>query len=70
MAHTPLTQGSLESEYKESMEQVPVPLGRWAQPEEIADAARWMLAPTTSYLVGSYLVIDGGTDALLRPDTF
>ena len=35
-----------------------------------AVAAAWALSPAASFLIGSFLVIDGGTDALVRPDVF
>ena len=37
-----------------------VPLGRIAQPEEIAAAAVWLCSPDASYITGSVLVADGG----------
>jgi NAD(P)-dependent dehydrogenase (short-subunit alcohol dehydrogenase family) len=37
-----------------------VPLGRVAEPEEIARAVLWLLSDEASYVTGSHLVIDGG----------
>ena len=37
-----------------------VPLGRIAEPEEIAAAAVWLCSPQASYVTGSVLVADGG----------
>ena len=37
-----------------------VPLGRIAEPEEIAAAAVWLCSPQASYITGSVLVADGG----------
>jgi NAD(P)-dependent dehydrogenase (short-subunit alcohol dehydrogenase family) len=37
-----------------------VPLGRIAEPEEIAAAAVWLCSPEASYVTGSVLVADGG----------
>lgn len=37
-----------------------VPLGRIAEPEEIATAAVWLCSPEASYITGSVLVADGG----------
>jgi NAD(P)-dependent dehydrogenase (short-subunit alcohol dehydrogenase family) len=37
-----------------------VPLGRIAEPEEIAAAAVWLCSPEASYITGSVLVADGG----------
>jgi NAD(P)-dependent dehydrogenase (short-subunit alcohol dehydrogenase family) len=45
-------------------------VGHWAEPREIAAAATWLLGPDSSFVVGSVIFVDGGTDALVRPDTF
>ena len=37
-----------------------VPLGRIAEPEEIAAAVVWLCSPQASYITGSVLVADGG----------
>ena len=37
-----------------------VPLGRVAEPEEIARAVLWLLSDEASYVTGSHLVVDGG----------
>jgi len=37
-----------------------VPLGRIAEPEEIAAAAVWLCSSEASYITGSVLVADGG----------
>ncbi len=37
-----------------------VPLGRIAEPEEIAAAAVWLCSPEASYITGSVLIADGG----------
>ena len=37
-----------------------VPLGRIAEPEEIAAAVVWLCSPGASYITGSVLVADGG----------
>src|SRR5947207_2055251 len=37
-----------------------VPLGRIAEPGEIAAAAVWLCSPEASYITGSVLVADGG----------
>ena len=37
-----------------------VPLNRWAQPIEIADAVAFLVAPNTGYITGEILTVDGG----------
>ena len=45
----------------------PSALGRPGRPEEVAAAIAWLLGDESSLVVGTTLVIDGGTDALLNP---
>lgn len=52
---------------KASLDRVPIPLGRWGRPEEIASVIGFLLSPQSSYIVGQVLFADGGTDALLQP---
>ncbi|QSE72360.1 SDR family NAD(P)-dependent oxidoreductase [Rhodococcus sp. PSBB049] len=40
-----------------------IPLGRMAEPSEIACAAVWLLTDDASYVTGSHLVCDGGLTA-------
>jgi NAD(P)-dependent dehydrogenase (short-subunit alcohol dehydrogenase family) len=37
-----------------------IPLGRVGQPEEIADAAIWLLGPQASYVHGTTIDVTGG----------
>lgn len=46
---------------------LPVPLGREAQPEELAGAIAFLLGPDARYVHGALLKVDGGSDALVRP---
>ncbi|HLX87091.1 MAG TPA: SDR family oxidoreductase [Acidimicrobiales bacterium] len=66
---TPLLAASLEDPTLGPLvDALPVPLGRRAAPEEIAGAIAFLLDPANGYVHGSVLFVDGGTDALLRPD--
>ncbi len=46
---------------------LPVPLGRDAQPEELASAIVFLLGEDARYVHGALLHADGGVDALVRP---
>jgi NAD(P)-dependent dehydrogenase (short-subunit alcohol dehydrogenase family) len=46
------------------------PVGGSAEPEQIATAMRFLLSEEANFICGSVLFVDGGTDAMLRPDTF
>jgi NAD(P)-dependent dehydrogenase (short-subunit alcohol dehydrogenase family) len=46
------------------------PVGGSAEPEQIATAMRFLLSEEANFICGSVLFVDGGTDAMMRPDTF
>jgi NAD(P)-dependent dehydrogenase (short-subunit alcohol dehydrogenase family) len=46
----------------------PMPVGRAGAPDEIAALIAFLLGPDARFFVGSVVFVDGGTDALLRPD--
>ncbi|MFT6285927.1 MAG: NAD(P)-dependent dehydrogenase (short-subunit alcohol dehydrogenase family) [Halieaceae bacterium] len=45
-----------------------IPIGRQGQPKDIAAAASFLLSEKASFICGSVLYIDGGHDALFRPE--
>jgi NAD(P)-dependent dehydrogenase (short-subunit alcohol dehydrogenase family) len=56
--------GTLTAE-QESRENRIIPLGRFAEPDEIARAALWLLSSEASYITGAILPVDGGMSAQL-----
>lgn len=53
-----------------AIEMFPLPIGRPAAPEEIAAFISFLLSEDARFFCGSVLFVDGGTDALLRPDAW
>ena len=49
---------------------LPVPVGRIGTPDDVAALVRFTLGADAGYLHGAVLVLDGGTDAIARPDDF
>jgi 3alpha-hydroxysteroid 3-dehydrogenase len=65
---TPLTEQALQHPLTgPAIREYPVPLGRWGEKDEIA-AAAWFLLDTPSWVHGTVLFVDGGTDALFNPE--
>jgi NAD(P)-dependent dehydrogenase (short-subunit alcohol dehydrogenase family) len=48
-------------------EAFPIPVGRRGTVDDIADAV-WFVLAEAPFMVGSVLFVDGGSDALMRPD--
>jgi NAD(P)-dependent dehydrogenase (short-subunit alcohol dehydrogenase family) len=66
---TPMLEGIMaDSEVGPLVEALPVPLSRRGAPHEVASAVAFLLDPANGYIHGSVLFVDGGSDALLRPD--
>jgi NAD(P)-dependent dehydrogenase (short-subunit alcohol dehydrogenase family) len=47
-----------------------VPTGSIGQPDQIANAVCFLLSDKATFVCGSVLFVDGGHDAMLRPDQF
>jgi NAD(P)-dependent dehydrogenase (short-subunit alcohol dehydrogenase family) len=46
----------------------PIPAGRPGRPGEVAALVAFLLSDDAGFFCGSFLTMDGGTDAALRPD--
>ncbi|MYR08258.1 SDR family oxidoreductase [Gordonia sp. SID5947] len=64
---TPLLRSQLESSTGSQVRAFPLPSRRFGTAEQISDWVMTMLSPAADFLVGSVIVVDGGTDALIRP---
>ncbi|MEX0666494.1 MAG: SDR family oxidoreductase [Acidimicrobiia bacterium] len=66
---TPLTEAALQHPVTgDQIRAYPIPLDRWGEKDEIANAVWFLLSPESSWCTGTILFADGGTDALLNPD--
>lgn len=68
---TPLLEAGLhDPRYAQAIRDFLPPIGRRAEPAEIAAAAGFLLSDAASYVHGAQLVVDGGIDAVSRPTQF
>jgi NAD(P)-dependent dehydrogenase (short-subunit alcohol dehydrogenase family) len=64
---TPFTEALYQDEGPREWRNRRVPLGRWAQPEEIANGILFLASDDSSYVTGTELLIDGGVTAWWGP---
>lgn len=50
---------SIEAEFEKSV--AAIPLGRWARPEETADAIAFLVSNRAQYITGQTIAVDGGS---------
>lgn len=68
---TPLLQASRDDEIiGQFIDAFDVPVGRQGTAEELAAFVEFLLGPNARFFCGSVLFVDGGTDALSRPDDY
>jgi NAD(P)-dependent dehydrogenase (short-subunit alcohol dehydrogenase family) len=67
--HTPLLQAGLDHPlFGDAIRGFPIPTGGFGSAEQIAAAIAFLLGPDAAFCCGSVLFVDGGTDAMFRPD--
>ncbi|HET9729900.1 MAG TPA: SDR family oxidoreductase [Acidimicrobiia bacterium] len=57
---TPMTAGVFATEEAQRRAQERIPLGRYAQPDDIADVALFLLSDAARYVTGQTLAVEGG----------
>jgi NAD(P)-dependent dehydrogenase (short-subunit alcohol dehydrogenase family) len=68
---TPLLREGLDDPaYGPAIRGFPIPTGGFGTPEQVAAAVAFLLGPEAAFCCGSVLFVDGGTDALFRPDRY
>jgi NAD(P)-dependent dehydrogenase (short-subunit alcohol dehydrogenase family) len=67
---TPMTQAICDDPVRRRAlnRELPMPIGREAQPEEIAGLLAWLASPANSMIVGQVIFVDGGAEATGRGD--
>ncbi|MFT5032986.1 MAG: NAD(P)-dependent dehydrogenase (short-subunit alcohol dehydrogenase family) [Bermanella sp.] len=68
---TPMTESvAKDPTYADAIQQFweSIPLRRAGEPEDIAKAVQYLLSADARFVCGSVLLVDGGHDAMLRPD--
>ncbi len=64
LTNTPLAQHLLNTEEKQEASAKRHPLGKYGQPDDMANAARFLLSDESSWITGQIIGIDGGLSSL------
>jgi NAD(P)-dependent dehydrogenase (short-subunit alcohol dehydrogenase family) len=68
---TPLLQQGLDHPtFGPAIRGFPIPAGDFGTPDQIAAAIVFLLGPEAAFCCGSVFFVDGGSDAMLRPDAY
>ena len=68
---TPLLKASLDDpRFGEATRKFVSPLGRNGSPDEIARVATFLQSEQASFVSGTVVFVDGGMDAMIRPDRY
>ncbi len=57
---TPMTGGAFATEESRARARRAIPLGRYAQAEDIAEVAVWLLSDASRYVTGQTIPVEGG----------
>jgi len=70
LIESPMTQTLIDDpDMLQMMHQImPMPVGRYGQPEDVAQMLAFLVSPENSFMVGQVIFIDGGAEATTRGD--
>jgi NAD(P)-dependent dehydrogenase (short-subunit alcohol dehydrogenase family) len=57
---TPMTAGTFSSPEAQARARRSIPIGRYAQPEDLADVVAFLLSDDARYVTGQTLPVEGG----------